>query len=140
MAIKMRVLYWFNKAKMRTIANLIKNEFELTMNAVDVIPPAYSCDKERIVILCISIKEEPEDQLRLFCNGLNKQRAQNVALIIDGNEKGAKYIKDMVRQAGTNLIDDVLFVKGGLPFLSKLSDEEKKTIIEWAHRIVDNLQ
>ncbi|NLW73776.1 MAG: hypothetical protein GX057_02615 [Clostridiales bacterium] len=140
MAIKMRVLYWSNKAKMRTIANLIKNEFELTMNAVDVIPPAYSCDKERIVILCISIKEEPEDQLRLFCNGLNKQRAQNVALIIDGNEKGAKYIKDMVRQAGTNLIDDVLFVKGGLPFLSKLSDEEKKTIIEWAHRIVDNLQ
>jgi len=140
MAIKMRVLYWSNKAKMRTIANLIKNEFELTMNAVDVIPPAYSCDKERIVILCISIKEEPEDQLRLFCNGLDKQRAQNVALIIDGNEKGAKYIKDMVRQAGTNLIDDVLFVKGGLPFLSKLSDEEKKTIIEWAHRIVDNLQ
>jgi hypothetical protein len=92
------------------------------------------------VILCISSKEEPEDQLRLFCNGLNKQRAQNVALIIDGNEKGAKYIKDMINQAGANLIEDVLFVKGGLPFLSKLSDEEKNAVIEWAHKVVDTLQ
>ena len=140
MAIKMRVLYWSNKAKMKTIANEIKNEFNLTMNAVDKIPPAYSCDKERIVILCISIKEEPEDQLRLFCNGLSKQRAQNVALIIDGNEKGAKYVKDMIIKAGTNLIDEVLFIKGGLPFFSKLGDEERKTVMEWAYRVVDNLQ
>ena len=112
----------------------------MTLNAVDKIPPAYSCDKERIVILCISIRRNPKTSCRLFCNGLSKQRAQNVALIIDGNEKGAKYIKDMVRQAGANLIDEVLFVKGGLPFLSKLSDEERKTVIEWAHRVIDQLQ
>ncbi len=136
----MRVLYWSNKAKIKTIANAIKNEFELSLNSVDVIPPAYSCDKERIVILCISINDQPEDQLRLFCHELTKQRAQNVALIIDGNEKGAKYIKDILSQTGTNLINDVLFVKGGLPFLSKLGDSEKAEVLSWAHRIVEKLQ
>lgn len=140
MAIKMRVLYWSGKGKIKTIANEIKKEFNLEHNSVDVIPPAFSCDKERIVILCISIKDEPDDQLRLFCKELTKQRAQNVALMIDGTEKGAQNIKNILSQTGTNLIDNILFVKGGLPFLSKLSDEEKKTIFEWVHGVVDKLQ
>ena len=139
MAIKMRVLYWTNKAKLKTLANELKQEFELAHNAVDAIPPAYSCDKERMVVLCISIKDEPDDKLRLFCRELTKQRAQNVALIIDGNEKGANYIKNILTEAGTNLIDEVLYFKGGLPFLSKISDDEKKAAFEWAHRVVDQL-
>lgn len=139
MAIKMRVLHWTNKAKLKTLANDIKAEFELAHNAVDAIPPAYSCDKERLVVLCITIKDEPDDKLRLFCRELTKQRAQNVALIIDGTEKGAEYIKNILKEAGTNLIDDVLYFKGGLPFLSKISDDEKKAAFEWAHRVVDQL-
>ena len=139
MAIKMRVLHWTNKSKVKALAELLKSEFELAHNAVDAIPPAYSCDKERMVVLCISIKDEPDDKLRLFCRELTKQRAQNVALIIDGNEKGAGYIKNILNEAGTNLIDEVLYFKGGLPFLSKISDEEKKTAFEWAHRVVDQL-
>jgi len=140
MAIKMRVLYWSKKAKIKNIANEIKKEFDLSINAVDAIPPAYACDKERMVVLCISIKGEPEDQLRLFCRELTKQRAANVALMIDGNEKGAQYIKDILSQSGTNLIDDVLYVKGGLPFLSNVSDEEKATVLAWAHKVVDQIQ
>lgn len=139
MAIKMRVLHWTGKAKLKALANELKQEFELAHNAVDAIPPAYSCDKERLVVLCISIKDEPDDKLRLFCRELTKQRAQNVALIIDGTEKGAGYIKNILTEAGTNLIDDVLYFKGGLPFLSKISDEEKKAAFEWAHRVVDQL-
>ena len=139
MAIKMRVLYWTNKAKLKALANELKQEFELAHNAVDAIPPAYSCDKERMVVLCISIKDEPDDKLRLFCRELTKQRAQNVALIIDGNEKGASYIKNILKEAGTNLIDEVLYFKGGLPFLSKISDDEKKAAFAWAHRVVDQL-
>lgn len=140
MAIKMRVLYWSNKAKVKTIANEIKRKLDLSLNSVDSIPPAYSCDKERIVVLIISIKDQPDDQLRLFCRELTKQRAQNVAIMIDGNEKGAKYIQDILRQTGTNLIDDVLFIKGGLPFLSKVSDEEKAEVFAWVDKIVANLQ
>lgn len=140
MSIKMRVLYWSSKAKVKTIANEIKKEFELSLNSVDTIPPAYSCDKERMVILIISIKDQPDDQLRLFCSRLNKQGAQNVAMMIDGNEKGAKYVKDLIVKAGTNFIDDILYIKGGFPFISKLPDEEKAEILAWAHRVVGKMQ
>lgn len=139
MAIKMRVLYWTNKAKVKTLANELKKEFDLALNSVDAIPPAYSCDKERLVVLCISIKDEPDDKLRLFCRELTKARAQNVALIIDGNEKGANYIKNILAEAGTNLISEVCYFKGGLPFLSKITDDEKKQVFDWAHRVVDQL-
>ena len=135
----MRVLYWTNKAKVKTLANELKKEFDLALNSVDAIPPAYSCDKERLVVLCISIKDEPDDKLRLFCRELTKARAQNVALIIDGNEKGANYIKNILAEAGTNLISEVCYFKGGLPFLSKITDDEKKQVFDWAHRAVDQL-
>lgn len=139
MAIKMRVLHWTNKSKIKALAELLKSEFELAHNAVDAIPPAYSCDKERLVVLCITIKDVPDDKLRLFCRELTKQRAQNVALIIDGTEKGAENIKAILTESGTNLIDEVLYFKGGLPFLSKITDDEKKAAFDWAHRVVDQL-
>lgn len=135
----MRVLYWTNKAKVKALANELKKEFDLALNSVDAIPPAYSCDKERLVVLCISIKDEPDDKLRLFCRELTKARAQNVALIIDGNEKGANFIKNILAEAGTNLISEVCYFKGGLPFLSKITDDEKKQVFDWAHRVVDQL-
>ncbi len=135
----MRVLYWTNKAKVKALANELKQEFDLALNSVDAIPPAYSCDKERLVVLCISIKDEPDDKLRLFCRELTKARAQNVALIIDGNEKGANFIKNILAEAGTNLISEVCYFKGGLPFLSKITDDEKKQVFDWAHRVVDQL-
>ena len=58
MAIKMRILYASNKKKMVNFANEIKAKYELAFNSVDVIPPAYPCDKERIVVLAISAKGE----------------------------------------------------------------------------------
>lgn len=139
MAIKMRVLHWTNKSRVKTLANELKNEFELALNSVDAIPPAYACDKERLVVLCISIKDELDDKLRLFCRELTKARAQNVALIIDGTEKGAQNVQNVLKEAGTNVISEVCYFKGGLPFLSKLSDEEKTPVFEWAHRVVAQL-
>lgn len=141
MAIKMRVLYASNKGKIATMANMIKAEYDLSVNAVDKIPPAYSCNNERIVILMLSLKGDPADQLRLFCQELTKARAQNVALVIDGNEAAAENMKAILVKAGTNVIDEVHFVKTGfLPFLSSVKDEEKTALLEWTHRIVDGLQ
>ena len=92
MAIKMRVLYASSKKKINNIANEIKAKYDLGVNAVDTIPPAYSCDRERVVVLAISAKGGISDALRLFCRELNKSRAQNVALMIDGDEKAANTI------------------------------------------------
>jgi len=143
MALKMRFLYYSNKSKMKTIAESVKNEFDLAAaNAIDVIPPAYSCENERLVILAVSGKGEPNDILRRFCLELNKKKAQNVALLVDGDEKLGAKLTEAVKQTGTNFIDDVKYIKiGGLPFFGgKLTDEEKADILAWVHNIVNNIQ
>ena len=142
MAIKMRVLYYSNKGKMETIARAIAEKFELAINAVDVIPPAYSCDKERLVIMGISVGDEPTDQLRLFCRELTKARTQNVALYVDGKESGIQKIKDTLKEAGTNVIEETYTVKGGLPFkfAKKVTDEEMNSVKEWVDTIMHSLK
>lgn len=141
MAIKMRVLYSSTKKKMADLATMIRDEFQLDVNKSDKIPPAYACEKERLVILLLSLKGDPDDQLRLFCQELTPARAQNVALIIDGNQAAADRMKEILRAAGTNVADDVHFVKCSfLSFLDSVKPEEKAAVMAWAHKIVDNIQ
>ena len=140
MAIKMRYLYASNKKKFATIGDIIKQKFELSVNnAVDVIPPAYPCDKERFVFIGLTLKDEPENKVRLFCQQLDKTKAANVALIVDGNEKGANALKDLLTSAGTNVFPEVFFIKGGLPFLGSLNADEKKALDEWLDRAMQAL-
>jgi hypothetical protein len=139
MAIKMRILYSSSKKKMNNIAEAIKAKYDLAFNAIDVIPPAYSCDKERIVILGISCKDDLPNKVELFCRELTKARAQNVALIIDGPEAVANNVKAILAEAGTNVIDDVHYVKCGL-FGSALKPEEKEALFAWVDTVVANLK
>ena len=141
MAIKMRILFASNKKKIKNIANEIKAKYELAFNSVDAIPPAYSCDKERIVILAISAKGDISDSLRLFCREMTKARAQNVALMIDGDEKVANNLKEILTEAVTNVIDDVLYVSGGLPIIGgSVKPEEKAQIFAWVDKVIQNLK
>lgn len=142
MAIKMRVLYASNKGKIAEMAQMIKAEFDLPVNAVDKIEqPAYPCDKERIVFLMFSLKGEPSDVVRRFCGELNRGRANNVALIVDGPESAAQKMKEILTAAGTNVAEEVHYVKCGfLSFLDKVKPEEKEALLAYTHRIVDNLQ
>ena len=144
MALKMRFLYYSGKAKMKVYAEAVKTEFDLAQNhnAIDIIPPAYSCENERLVILAVSGKGEPDDMLRRFCSELNKKKAQNVALLVDGDEALANRLLETLRQTGTNVMDNVKYVKlGGLPFFGgKVTDEEKASLLEWAHTIVNSIQ
>ena len=137
----MRILYASGKKKIVNIANEIKAKYELAFNSVDVIPPAYSCDKERIVVLAISAKGNISDSVRLFCRELTKARAQNVALMIDGDEVAANKLKEILTEAGTNVIDEVLYVKGGLPIIgTAVKPEEKTEIFAWIDRVIANLK
>ena len=141
MAIKMRILYAAS-SKMVTMANKLHAKYELGPNAVDNIPPAYSCDKERIVILGLSVKDEPDDSVKRFLGELNPSRAHNVALMmINSTEAGAEYVKNILKQAGTNVHDEVFFVKGGfLPFMKALKPEEETALLEWADKVVKSLK
>ena len=140
MAIKMRYLYASGKKKFVTIGDHIKAKYQLTNNnAVDVIPPAYSCDKERLVIIGISAKDEPENKVRLFCENLDKTKAANVAFILDGNDKCANALREYVAKAGGNVYPEILRIKGGLPFLGKLNDEELASLDAWLDTLLSSL-
>ena len=141
MAIKMRILYAAS-GKMSTLAAKLHAEYQLGPNAVDNIPPAYSCDKERIVFLGLSVKDEPDDSVKRFLGELNPSRAQNVALMmINSTEAGANFVKKILKDAGTNVHEEVFFVKGSfLPFLKSVKPEEEAALIEWSHKVVESLK
>ena len=144
MALKMRFLYYSKKSQMKQLAAAIKTEFGLAENnnATDIIPPAYSCENERLVILGISGKGELDDMVRRFCGELNKKKAQNVAILIDGDEKLAQNTMEVLKAAGTNVIDNTKMVKfNGLPFIGgKITEAEMKEYLDWAHVIVDSIK
>ena len=146
MALKMRFLYFSKKAQMKQLAAAIKTEFELTENnnATDVIPPAYSSNNERLVILGISGKGELDDIVRRFCSQLDKKAAQNVAIFVDGDEKLVQNTIDVLKSTTmpANIIENTKIVKfGGIPFIGgKLSEAELKEYLDWAHSIVDSIK
>lgn len=138
---KMRVLYSSTKGKMITFASEIA---QAKSCGVDAIPPAFSCDKERLVILGLSLKKEPENVVRLFCRELTKQRAQYVAIFTDApqNSPALKTLKECLREAGTILIDDILYVDGGMPFkfVKKITEEEKEKAIKWTDAVMAKVE
>lgn len=138
MAIKMRVLCYPEKKKLLAIGNMIKAEYDLNVNSVDRIPPAYSCDKERLVILATNIKGNLPDDYRLFVRELTKARAYNVAIIAAGDDACVEKTKELLKEAGTNVVGDVKKIKMGL-FDSKVSDEEKADILAWVKTTVESL-
>lgn len=142
MAIKMRVLCTPGKKKLVNITQLIKQEFELNINAADVIPPAYSCDKERLVVLCVTCKGSLKDDVRLFITELNKNRAVNVALMIDGTPEGDAYVRSLLASAGTNaahVCEKTLYINGGNLFNTKINDQEKSDILAWVNECIASI-
>ena len=149
MALKMRFLYFSKKAQMKQLAAVIKTEFGLVdnNNATDIIPPAYSCNNERLVILGISGKGELDDVVRRFCSQLDKKATQNVAIFVDGDEKLVQNTIDVLKSVNTSnppthVIEDAKIVKfGGIPFIGgKLSEAELKEYLDWVHSIVDSIK
>ena len=139
MAIKMRYLYFSGKKKIAALGQHVKEKYELQINSVDVIPPAYSCDKERLVILALTLKGDMKDQLRLFLREMTKDRARNTAVIIDGDQKAADGVLKLLTEAGTNVAGEVLFFNGGNLFNTKLSAEEAASVDAWIDGIIANL-
>ena len=141
--VKVRVMYSTKKAKVKTFASAISEAFKCLCNEV---PGDFPCDKERVVFIGMTIKDAPEDKLRLFCRELSLQRAQNVALFVDGpkgeENKGLQTIIETLKEAGTNvLLDDIYYVNGGPAIFGgkKISLEERTEIVRWAEAIVTKL-
>lgn len=135
--VKMRVIYSTTKKKVVTFATAVAEAFKCQ---TDDVPPAFPCDKEKLVVIVMSIKDEPNDKLRRFCGELNKTRALNTALVVDGDpdSKGVKAVKDILKEAGTNVIDEVYTVDGGGIFGKKITLEERTNIVKWVEKVIND--
>ena len=134
---KTRVLYFSTKAKMISYADVIA---DMEQTKSDKIPPAYSCDKEKIVFLGLSVSRDIPDQLRLFLNGMDRTKAANIALFIDGKQDVAQKYIDTVKKAGSNVLDNVLYLSIGLFSGKSLKPEDKETITSWAKEILRSIE
>ena len=139
MKIKMRVLTATNKGKLLSIADMIAAE--KSNYKADVIPPAYPCETERLVVIMATAASKYSTAIEIFCKNMNKSQAQNVAFIIDGDKEKAQQLIDWVKSAGTNVCENVLYINGGLPFkfMKKVSDAEKTQVNEWLENVLKSM-
>ena len=131
---KMRVMYSSKNGKVITFAEAISQANGCLANDI---PPAYPADKERLVILVLSLKDTPSDIVRRFCMELNPTRAQNVAFAIDGpkNGKAEAILRETLRSAGTNVIEDTYYLPKCGIFAKKITLEERQAIVDWSRKI-----
>ena len=141
MAIKMRYLHRAKNPKIVRLGEQFVNKYGLAdnKNAFDIIPPAYSCDKERLVILALTLKKDIDDVVRRFCAELDKKKAANVALVVDGTPEAAAKIVTVLKEAGTNVVDDIFYVQsaGFLNLKGSVSAEEVSAFFDWTEKILN---
>jgi len=135
---KIRILC-SSKGKIQAFAKAIAGKYQLTANSIDTIPPAYSFDKERIAIVGVSLGVGISDPLRKLARETTKQKAQNIALYVSGSKSSAEELAAIFKEAGTNVIDEIHYVSGGLPLFSKISAKEQSDILEWVERVLTKL-
>ena len=140
MKMKMRVLTATGKGKMLSLAKIVADEY--SNYAADVIPPAYPCETERIVVLFLTASAKYSTAFEIFCKNLTKNTAQNVALVVDGDMAKAQPVIDWLREAGAKFCEEIYTIDGGLPFkfLSKYTDEEKANLFAWLERVVESFK
>ena len=122
--------------KLAALAEAISDGAE---KKADTIPPAYNVEKVRLLVVAISLGSSLSEPARRFFAGLDPSRAANVALIVDGTPENAANLVEIIKEAGANVMDDILYVKGGLPFLSKASAADLDAASQWSKKIIASI-
>lgn len=127
---KMRVLYFPQKnKKIADIAeHLSKNSDDYK---ADKIPPDYSLDKERLLVLGVSVGAKLPDDFRRFCSNLTAERAKNIAVYSDSSKENTEALISLIKEHGGNVVGDVFYVKSSFLALGKASAEEKAQADSW---------
>ena len=132
---KMRVMYATRKGKMVTYAEAIGAANGCLVNDI---PPAYPCDKERLVLIGLTLNGDPADRVRRFCSELKPDKATYTALFIDGepDSEGEEQVKEILRTAGTYVLEETYYVKTGrFNFSKKISLEDRQHIVDWSRKM-----
>lgn len=137
---RMRVLTQTKKGKLLAIADEVTKIIQAD-KATDIIMPAYPCDGERLIVIVASAKASMPDSFCRFMRSLKKSVTANIAFIIDGTPENAAKIVEMAKTNNSNVIEDILYVKGGLPFkfLRSVPSEEMANVKAWVEKTLSVL-
>ncbi len=138
---RMRVLTHTSKGKLLTIADEVTKIIQAD-KATDIIPPAYNCDGERLIVIVASAKGSISDAFGRFARSVKRTVAANVAFIIDGTPENAAKIVEVFKTNDAHVIeDDILYITGGLPFkfAKKVTPEEMEKVTAWTNGILSKL-
>ena len=114
----MRAVYYGSR-KLKALAEALSFDAE---KKADTIPPAYNVESVRLLVVCIKAAKNYSDTIMRFFDALDKQRAANVAFIVEGEEGSIENVINTVKEAGANVIPNILYVKGGLFASAKPED------------------
>ena len=130
---KMRVMLYSKNGQMKTYADAIG---QATGCLVSDIPPAYPCEKERLVLIGISAGSKLDDKVERFACELSAERANNVALFIEGKpgSPAEKRLCEILSGAGTNVLPDTYYPKCGI-FGKGISIENRQAIVDWVRSL-----
>ncbi len=139
---RMRVLTRTSKGKLLAIADEVTKLISAD-KATDTIMPAYPCDGERLIVIVATAKSSMPDDFGRFMRSIKKSVSANIAFIIEGTPENAAKIVEMAKTNDSNVMDDnILYIKGGLPFkfMKSVSAEEMATVKTWVEGILSNLK
>ncbi len=134
MAIKLRILHYPDNKKLAALCKEINAEYE--NSKFDKIPPAYPCEKEKLLVAFVKTGKEPANELRMFCNDLTKQRVTNVAYIFDADPKTGAALAESSAKAGAKLICEPKYMKfpGLFGNFNEVQKSEIKAFIKEAYK------
>ena len=78
------------------------------------------------------------DSFCRFLRTISRNNTANIAFLIDGTEENAKKIIDLTKDTNCNVIsDNILYIKGGLPFkfCKSVTPEEIAAVEKWVGEI-----
>ena len=133
---KMKVLHYPEKGKISTFTNMLATQFE---QLADKIPPAYDCNRDRLLIMGISSGKMMDDALSRFLRGLDKNKVSNVAMFTDAPDCVIEEIKEMFAETGINFLNVKKVKKAPLPFLTNVKPEEFDDLKLWANNLMNHL-
>ena len=135
--------FFFSKDEHGGQARLIGEQLgNLFKCKCDQIPPAYQCNKEKLVILTYEKYGKLQKKFTEFVESLTTDKVLIVALIElsnTGNE-GFNELKTIFDKNGVKVVDTLgLTVKKGLFSSPKLTDDQIKTAVDFAHKIAASM-
>lgn len=138
MVIKMRTLFFSKTGNAQIISEKIARENKCTS---DQIPPAYPCENEKVIFVCLEIGNKAPKQVYDFLRTLTPERTKNVAfcLLTKSGNRGIEDLKEILAPTGVKAVENVFErqLKSGFFSKGSITEQDVTDAEQWAKSVID---